>query len=156
MPLSRSRRFSSLMFSALCVRLRRGPYELHRIYQDEVLVLNTQDYSRMNSADSMGQAMVAIVQKDCTGCDLCIYHCPFEALLPLEENPAGRTHPKRPVVVVENRCVGCLSCIGSCPTDALHEVQIPPNAPLSPLLQSGESPKTETIIRWKKRSTRWA
>jgi ferredoxin len=104
----------------------------------------------------MGQAMVAIVQEDCTGCDLCIYHCPFEALLPLTENPTGRTHPKRPVVVVENRCVGCLSCIGSCPTDALHEVAVPPNAPLSPLLQPGDEPKTAKVLRWKKRSTRWA
>ncbi|MGY8728588.1 MAG: 4Fe-4S binding protein, partial [Candidatus Poseidoniales archaeon] len=27
--------------------------------------------------------MVAITESDCTGCDLCISHCPFEALLPL-------------------------------------------------------------------------
>ena len=103
----------------------------------------------------MGQAMVTIVEDDCTGCDLCILHCPFEALLPLAENPVGRTHPKRPVVVVENRCVGCLSCIGSCPTDALFEVQVPPNAPLSPLLNAGELPNTTNVTRWKKRSTRW-
>ena len=103
----------------------------------------------------MGQAMVAIVQNDCTGCDLCILHCPFEALLPLAENPPDRKHPKRPVVVVENRCVGCLSCIGSCPTDALYEVQMPPNAIESPLLLDNEEPNTEPVLRWKKRPTRW-
>ena len=48
----------------------------------------------------MGQSMVAIVQDDCTGCDLCILHCPFEALLPLQFNPEGRKHKKRPVVVL--------------------------------------------------------
>ena len=25
----------------------------------------------------MGQSMVAITEADCTGCDLCIPHCPF-------------------------------------------------------------------------------
>ena len=73
----------------------------------------------------MGQSMVAIIQADCTGCDLCIPHCPFEALLPLTSNPEGRQHKKRPVVVLASQCVGCLSCIGSCPTKALHEIVIP-------------------------------
>lgn len=104
----------------------------------------------------MGQAMVAIVQEDCTGCDLCIYHCPFEALLPLSSNPSERKHQKRPVVVVENNCVGCLSCIGSCPTDALHEVAVPPITTDSPLLNHTPAPETQQILRWKKRSTRWA
>ena len=54
----------------------------------------------------MGQAMVAIVEDDCTGCDLCILHCPFEALLPLQVNPPGRKHAKRPVVVLEQTVRG--------------------------------------------------
>ncbi|MGB0516596.1 MAG: 4Fe-4S binding protein, partial [Poseidonia sp.] len=69
-------------------------------------ILQTQDYSRGWEPVVMGQAMVAIVEDDCTGCDLCILHCPFEALLPLQVNPPGRSHPKRPVVVLEQRCVG--------------------------------------------------
>ena len=104
----------------------------------------------------MGQAMVAIVQDDCTGCDLCITHCPFEALLPLKNNPEARKRPKRPVVVIEENCVGCLSCIGSCPTDALHEVILPPISLESPLLDPSKRPETEPFNRWKKRETRWA
>ena len=104
----------------------------------------------------MGQAMVAIVQDDCMGCDLCITHCPFEALLPLKVNPEGRKRSKRPVVVVEENCVGCLSCIGSCPTDALHEVHSPPISLQSPLLNPSPRPETEPFNRWKKKETRWA
>ncbi|HJM54802.1 MAG TPA: 4Fe-4S binding protein [Poseidonia sp.] len=104
----------------------------------------------------MGQAMVAIVQDDCTGCDMCITHCPFEALLPLKNNPEGRKKAKRPIVVIEENCVGCLSCIGSCPTDALQEVLSPPISLQSPLLNPPPSPETETFNRWKKRETRWA
>ena len=100
--------------------------------------------------------MVAIVQDDCTGCDLCITHCPFEALLPLKVNPEGRKRSKRPVVVVEENCVGCLSCIGSCPTDALHEVHSPPISLQSPLLNPSPRPETEPFNRWKKKETRWA
>jgi len=103
----------------------------------------------------MGQAMVAITQQDCTGCDLCITHCPFEALLPLLVNPEHRQHPKRPVVVVESNCVGCLSCIGSCPTDALHEIAAPPISVRSPLLHPSQPPELEGFDRWKNRSTRW-
>ena len=104
----------------------------------------------------MGQSMVAITEADCTGCDLCIPHCPFEALLPLTENPAERTHKKRPVVVVASQCVGCLSCIGSCPTKALHEILMPPLSKQSPLLLETEDPKTETVQRWGKKGLGWA
>lgn len=133
----------------------RGPYELDRLRWDLQCILKTQHYIGACGVSSMGQAMVAIVQDDCTGCDLCILHCPFEALLPLAENPKGREHPKRPVVVEQNRCVGCLSCIGSCPTDALHEVLVPPSVQDSPLLLPTPPQKTEKVIRWTKRTTRW-
>ena len=94
----------------------------------------------------MGQAMVAITGEDCTGCDLCIPHCPFEALLPLLHCPPE--FKKRPIIVRDEACVGCLSCIGSCPTDALHEVIIPLSSKQSPLLTPGEHPPTEIVIRW--------
>jgi ferredoxin len=104
----------------------------------------------------MGQSMVAITEADCTGCDLCIPHCPFEALLPLTENPVERKHTKRPVIVVASQCVGCLSCIGSCPTKALHEILMPPLSTKSPLLLETEDPETETVQRWGKKGLGWA
>ena len=104
----------------------------------------------------MGQAMVAIVQDQCTGCDMCITHCPFEALLPLNFNPEGRKHNKRPVVVIEENCVGCLSCIGSCPTNALHEVTNPPISIHSPLLNPESRPDVSRINRWDKGGRKWA
>ncbi len=95
----------------------------------------------------MGQAMVAISEPACTGCDLCIHHCPFEALLPRFETLPGRK--KRDVIVMADRCVGCLSCIGSCPTSALFEINIPVNAKSSELLDAQwVAPKTESINRW--------
>jgi ferredoxin len=133
----------------------RGPYELDRVPTGIETVLKTQHYIGAFGVRPMGQAMVAIVQDDCTGCDLCILHCPFEALLPLMEQPEGRLHPKRPIVVEENRCVGCLSCIGSCPTDALHEVLVPPDSIQSPLLQHTPPQPTEAVMRWTKRTTSW-
>ena len=102
----------------------------------------------------MGQAMVAIRADDCTGCDRCIAHCPFEALLPLAICPDG--FKKRPVIVKEETCVGCLSCIGSCPTDALYEIQIPADSAISPLSSPNEQPLTIKIDRWSKRGLKWA
>ncbi|MBS72022.1 MAG: hypothetical protein CMO20_03590 [Thermoplasmata archaeon] len=101
----------------------------------------------------MGQAMVEIIQPDCTGCDLCITHCPFEALLPLSLCPQDMK--KRPVIVVNERCVGCLSCIGSCPTGALREVSVPVMAVLSPLITRLGDPDVETINRWGKGGNKW-
>lgn len=101
----------------------------------------------------MGQAMVAITAQDCTGCDLCIPHCPFEALLPLLQCPPG--FKKRPIIVRDEACVGCLSCIGSCPTDALHEVVIPLSSKKSPLLYPSEHPPTEIVLRWGPEGISW-
>ena len=104
----------------------------------------------------MGQSMVAIVQDQCTGCDMCITHCPFEALLPLVTNPEGRKFKKRPVVVIEENCVGCLSCIGSCPTNALHEVTLPPSSESSPLLTPEPRPDVTRVNRWGKKGKKWS
>ena len=102
-----------------------------------------------NVGSHMGQAMVEIDVENCTGCDLCITHCPFEALLPLENCPPG--YRKRPVVVVPENCVGCLSCIGSCPIDVLTEIKVPPKSNFSPLIVSDlERQNVIRIDRWGK------
>ena len=103
----------------------------------------------------MGQAMVEIIEPDCTGCDLCITHCPFAALLPLTECAPHRK--KRAVVVLNAYCVGCLSCIGSCPTGALREVTLPPVAAASPLLSQREGdPEVVPVARWSTDGVGWA
>ena len=107
----------------------------------------------MPSRNDMGQAMVAITESDCTGCDLCIPFCPFEALLPLQENT--RSKGKRPVIVVVTNCVGCLSCIGSCPTGALFEVPVPSDAVESPLLFPTTQPAVEFVNRFNRGGIGW-
>jgi NAD-dependent dihydropyrimidine dehydrogenase PreA subunit len=104
-------------------------------------------------AKAMGQAMVAITEEDCTGCDLCIPFCPFEALLPLAVNTRGKG--KRPVIVVEKSCVGCLSCIGSCPTGALFEIPIPIDSKASPLMNPSSQYLTEIVERFSKQAISW-
>ena len=69
---------------------------LHRTNREEPKV----------GAVNMGQSMVAIEASDCTGCDLCIPFCPFEALLPLASTPPNVR--RRPVIVLDDACVGCL------------------------------------------------
>ena len=116
---------------------------LHRTNREEPKV----------AAVNMGQSMVAIEASDCTGCDLCIPFCPFEALLPLASTPPNVR--RRPVIVLDDACVGCLSCIGSCPTGALAEVIIPPPSEASPLLNPRSQPATVRVDRWGPHGTRW-
>jgi len=103
----------------------------------------------------MGQSMVKIAEELCTGCDLCLLHCPFEALVPYATIPMGRTHPKRPILVLDSACVGCLSCIGSCPTKALTEVLMPPVSKNSPILFPRNQPKGNPIKRFSDKDNFW-
>lgn len=48
----------------------------------------------------------------CTGCELCVHDCPYDAL--------SMSSGDRPVAVLdEGRCVACGICVGSCSFDAL-------------------------------------
>jgi heterodisulfide reductase subunit A-like polyferredoxin len=60
-------------------------------------------------------AFVNHVEVDlCTGCELCLDHCQFDAL-----------SMDGVAVVDEVRCVGCGVCVLSCPDDALLMVRRP-------------------------------
>ena len=103
----------------------------------------------------MGQAMVAIVEDDCTGCDLCILHCPFEALLAASGEPAGTETPE----ATGDRVGATMRWL-----PLLHRV-VPHRCPVrswrstqrreSPLVFHTDGPATEAVVRWKKRDTRW-
>jgi Na+-translocating ferredoxin:NAD+ oxidoreductase RNF subunit RnfB len=61
-------------------------------------------------------AFVNIVEEDlCTGCELCLDHCQFEAL----------SMGEKYVAVDGSRCVGCGVCIQSCQDEALALVRRP-------------------------------
>lgn len=67
--------------------------------------------------------VVAIDTDACTGCDLCVADCPFEALSlrdRVADDPDAGTQARRPIAVVDPaRCVGCGICIGSCSFGAM-------------------------------------
>ena len=67
--------------------------------------------------------IVAIDDDACTGCELCIADCPFEALAMHDRtdvDPDAGTQARRPIAVVDAaRCVGCGICVGSCSFGAM-------------------------------------
>lgn len=54
----------------------------------------------------------------CTGCEWCLWACPFDALI-LEPSPPGGGFASI-VKVIEKRCTGCTLCELDCPYDAIH------------------------------------
>lgn len=54
----------------------------------------------------------------CTGCEWCVWACPFDAL-EMVDSPPGAGFAKL-VAVIEKRCTGCLLCELDCPYDAIH------------------------------------
>jgi len=77
-------------------------------------------------APHVGRTAPPVVEIDddaCTGCDLCIIDCPYEALAMIDQSGADDvegTQPRRPIAVVDaEACVGCGICIGSCSFGAM-------------------------------------
>lgn len=67
--------------------------------------------------------VVAIDADACTGCELCVADCPYQALsmqdVTVVDADAG-TQARRPVAVVDaSACVGCGICVGSCSFGAM-------------------------------------
>ncbi|MFV0260200.1 MAG: c-type cytochrome [Acidimicrobiales bacterium] len=64
--------------------------------------------------------VVSIVEEHCTGCELCVADCPYDALamVPTVGESAG---PSGLLAAVDaNRCVGCGICLGSCAFGAIE------------------------------------
>ena len=56
--------------------------------------------------------------QSCTGCEWCVWACPFDALV-MKDSPGGGAFA-RIAVVIEKKCVGCTLCELDCPYDAIH------------------------------------
>lgn len=65
--------------------------------------------------------VVVIDEGACTGCNLCVVDCPYEALTLVERSSAEDGGEARPVAVVDPvDCVACGICIGSCSFGAME------------------------------------
>jgi coenzyme F420-reducing hydrogenase delta subunit/NAD-dependent dihydropyrimidine dehydrogenase PreA subunit len=51
---------------------------------------------------------------DCSGCNLCIQDCPYEAIR-LEKRSDGHPRFSHEAMVIAEHCVSCGICVGSCP-----------------------------------------
>jgi quinol-cytochrome oxidoreductase complex cytochrome b subunit/Pyruvate/2-oxoacid:ferredoxin oxidoreductase delta subunit len=71
---------------------------------------------------ALGQAVV--VDENCTGCELCYFDCPYNAIYMVPSPYPGKSkaaaNRKLLAVVVDPRCVECGICIGACPFEALE------------------------------------
>lgn len=65
-----------------------------------------------------------IIDGNCTGCELCYYDCPYNAIVMVPSPGPGlsKAAANRTLlaVVIESRCVECGICIGACPFEALE------------------------------------
>ncbi len=65
-----------------------------------------------------------VIDANCTGCELCYYDCPYNAIVMVPSSHPGVTKAaqarKLLAVVLESRCVECGICIGACPFEALE------------------------------------
>ena len=65
-----------------------------------------------------------VIDGNCTGCELCYYDCPYNAIVMVPSPGPGlsKAAANRSLlaVVIESRCVECGICIGACPFEALE------------------------------------
>ena len=65
-----------------------------------------------------------VIDANCTGCELCYYDCPYNAIVMVPSPHPGVTkaaHARKLfAIVLESRCVECGICIGACPFEALE------------------------------------
>jgi len=65
-----------------------------------------------------------VIDGNCTGCELCYYDCPYNAIVMVPSPHPGLSRAaasrKLLAVVIDSRCVECGICIGACPFEALE------------------------------------
>lgn len=65
-----------------------------------------------------------VIDGNCTGCELCYYDCPYDAIVMVPTPYPGLTRAaanrKLLAAVIDSRCVECGICIGACPFEALE------------------------------------
>jgi len=84
-------------------------------------------YVNRESDAAMGvrhAGVAQVIDGNCTGCELCYYDCPYNAIVMVTSPYPGLSRAaasrKLLAVVVDSRCVECGICIGACPFEALE------------------------------------
>ncbi len=84
-------------------------------------------YVSRESIQDMGvrhAGVAQVIDGNCTGCELCYYDCPYNAIVMVASPYPGLTRAaasrKLLAVVLDSRCVECGICIGACPFEALE------------------------------------
>jgi quinol-cytochrome oxidoreductase complex cytochrome b subunit len=84
-------------------------------------------YVNRESDAAMGvrhAGVAQVIDGNCTGCELCYYDCPYNAILMVPSPAPGLSRAaasrKLLAVVLDSRCVECGICIGACPFEALE------------------------------------
>jgi ferredoxin len=84
-------------------------------------------YLRREDQPQMGvrhAGVAQVIDGNCTGCELCYYDCPYDAIVMAASPHPGLTkaaaNRKLLAVVLESRCVECGICVGACPFEALE------------------------------------
>jgi len=79
---------------------------------------------RPEAMDVRHAGVAQVIDGNCTGCELCYYDCPYNAIVMVPSPGPGlsRAAANRTLlaVVLESRCVECGICIGACPFEALE------------------------------------
>jgi ferredoxin len=84
-------------------------------------------YLSREAPEAMGPrhtGVAQVIDGNCTGCELCYYDCPYDAIVMVPSPHPGATRAaanrKLLAAVIDSRCVECGICIGACPFEALE------------------------------------
>lgn len=84
-------------------------------------------YVNRETPEAMGvrhAGVAQVIDGNCTGCELCYFDCPYDAIIMVPTPYPGLTkaaaNRKLLAAVIDSRCVECGICIGACPFEALE------------------------------------